>query len=733
MTKSRKQQLSLLLIFLLAFVTKASAQVPSLPHTGIPKEKDTVEVKTLDKIIIQGRYYKRYIITEPSSDLRLQSSLIETPQNVQIISSVVLKDQLAYNMNESVTRNVSGTFREDLHNGISPDIYSRGGYITAQRNGVDLRPLKKGPVADDVSIIETIEFVKGPSGLMNAISDPAGSYNVITKKPTGSTRSSVKLIKGSFGFFRGEVDLDGVFDTSNKLQYRFNLMGMNTKSFIKFDNNERLLIAPVLKYNISKNSSVILEYIYQRFNYMLLSEAQISPYGYGTLPVDFTISGPNIRPYKANDHNAFLTYENKFKKDWSFVTKISRIHNNYDGSIMWVYGRNKNNPDTLDRYFVYDAMRYDIFSAQSFLQGKFVTGKIKHSFVSGIDYNYKENSTIDTWETATTRYPLSISNPVYAPVIDNNGIGGSFVSENEIDTDLNKTNTRLSYISTHVADELAFLNNKLKMTMGIRLTQAYGSSLEYGSAPASSSDVVLTPRAGINYAFNESFSMYGLYDNSFLPQAGVAFDGTPLKPLHGRNMEVGIKKDWNRGAWNTTFSVYQIRRNRIILNDAVSNQLYQTGETESKGVEFDLRGRIAKGLNMITNYAYTDSKITKDDKNPDMVGIPTPNRVKHIHNTWINYALPIKANSGFSISAGYQFLAGRAERFSRADAQTLMDIFRVDGGIGYANGKINVQILINNIVDKKMYNTGWRNRAGDMYYWVQQAPRNYRLALTLNL
>jgi hypothetical protein len=36
-------------------------------------------------------------------------------------------------------------FGRHCTNGISPDIYSSGGYISAQRNGVDMRPLGKGP------------------------------------------------------------------------------------------------------------------------------------------------------------------------------------------------------------------------------------------------------------------------------------------------------------------------------------------------------------------------------------------------------------------------------------------------------------------------------------------------------------------------------------------------------------------------------------------------------------
>lgn len=182
---------------------------------------------------------------------------------------------------------------------------------------------------------------------------------------------------------------------------------------------------------------------------------------------------------------------------------------------------------------------------------------------------------------------------------------------------------------------------------------------------------------------------------------------------------------------STTLSFYHITRSNNIVKDPVNNDFYQSGENESKGIEFDIRGRIARGLNVIINYAYTDSKITKDDKNPAMVGMATPNRIKHIQNTWVNYELPFKALNGFSLSLGYQYMAGRAERFTSIDPQELKDFFRMDGGIAYTKKKFSVNLMVNNILDTHQYSTGWKKN--DMYYWVQLAPINYRCSVTLNL
>ncbi|MDR2272801.1 MAG: TonB-dependent receptor [Sphingobacterium sp.] len=693
---------------------------------------DTLKSLKIDEIEIISKYYKRYNPKQLSEALRLETSLLRAPQHIQVISSEIFRDQAVLNLNESATRNVSGTFREELHNGISPDIYSRGGYISAQRNGVDMRPLGKGPIADDLAIIERVEFVKGPSGFMHAISDPSGSYNVITKKPTGETKRSFDLLTGSFGLLRAALDLDGQLDKSNKLQYRLNLMGMRGNGFLQHDRNNRLLFAPSIKYKFSEQTSVTAEYIYQQLNYLLLSEAQMSPYGYGTLSRDFTITDPGIRPFVGNDHNAFLTVQHRFDKDWQLTTKLAYIRSGYNGTLFWVNGANAENKDILDRNLVYDSNKYGIFSTQAYLNGYFKTGSVGHRVITGIDINNKSSRSWDTWGTATTVYPLSITNPKYAQTVLNNGIGGDFTSENDFSSEGSKIHRQLFYISAYAMDEILLLDEKLRVSLGLRLTASKGKTNDYG-AKSNSEDVVLTPRLGINYALDQNTSLYILHDQSYLPQAGIAVDGASLKPLKGVNYELGIKRDWMDGRWNTSLSVYHIERNRLITPDPISNLIYQTGESKSRGIEFDLKGRLAKGLNAVINYAFTDSKISADEMKPENIGMATPNRVKHIHNTWLNYLLPIERLKGFTVSFGYQMLAGRTERFTSTNPVALKDIFRLDAGAGWNNDKYRLNLIVNNLLNEKMYSTAWRNGSGNMYYWVQMAPIHARLSLGINL
>lgn len=217
----------------------------------------------LETVVVTGRYYRKYNTNTVSSALRITTPLQQLSQNIQTINAAVIRDQAAFNTTDGITRNVSGIVRQEVSNNLGPNIFMRGGQISALRNGVDLTPLYRGPVPDDAAVIDRVEFIKGPSLFMNNIGDPAGSFNVMTKQPTGNKHFGFTAMVGSWDFYRLAADLDGTVGKSKRLQYRLNAMGMKSRSFVQFDFNDRLTIAPVLKYMLTSKSYVSAEYIYQ--------------------------------------------------------------------------------------------------------------------------------------------------------------------------------------------------------------------------------------------------------------------------------------------------------------------------------------------------------------------------------------------------------------------------------------------------------------------------------------
>ena len=139
-----------------------------------------------------------YKIDAPSNSLRLQSTLLETPQNIQIVTKDILRDQQVISMSDGLIRNVSGAVRLEHWGDLYTNISSRGSQIQAFRNGFNVVNSYWGPLTEDMSFVDHIEFVKGPAGFMLANGDPSGLYNVVTKKPTGQTKGEVSFTLGSF-------------------------------------------------------------------------------------------------------------------------------------------------------------------------------------------------------------------------------------------------------------------------------------------------------------------------------------------------------------------------------------------------------------------------------------------------------------------------------------------------------------------------------------------------------
>ncbi len=682
----------------------------------------------LKEVTVTSKYYKPYHLNTVSSALRLQTPLINLSQNIQEISAEVMYDQGSFNMTEGVTRNVSGVIRQEVSNNLGPNIFMRGGQISTLRNGIDLTPIYRGPVPEDAAIIDRVEFMKGPSLFMNNIGDPAGTFNVVTKQPTGTPHYSATAMLGSWNLYRLAADIDGTLDSKKKLQYRLNVMGMTSESFVKYDFNRRLLVAPVLKYQFSERTSLTAEYTYQQFGYALMSPIVMTPNGYATLPKEFTIHEPSLQPYHVEDHTAFVTFTHAFSKYWSVTARGALMRNDYEGIYMWVTGVNAADPNVLLRNPKYDLARTQVYSQQAFVNGKIKTPGLTQQILAGIDVNQKifradSYVTYDTYtdangKTQPSYYPLNINAPVYGIDIPSYQTPGGFSAGN--------TDQSIVYYSVYALDELSFLKDKLRLTLGVRYTSVQTHN-SVSAVTTSSKDQVLTPRLGLSYSLQPSLTVYALYDQTLIPQAGIRSNGESIRPLQGVNQEIGIKKDWLEGRWNTTLSVYNIHRSNIVATDP-NNALYrlQVGETHSRGVELDVVGEVLPGLNAVINYAYNDSRIDSD-VNPLLVGARTPMYVKHVQNTWLNYQLPGRNLSAFSISAGYQYQGGRGERYATAIQHRIPDFFRLDGGIGWHKKSLKVNFSVNNLLNKNLIATPWF-RSG-LYYWVPLAPINARLSI----
>ncbi len=482
----------------------------------------------------------------------------------------------------------------------------------------------------------------------------------------------------------------------------------------------------MLRYLIDERSSLTLEYTHQYAQMNVIgSNYAFSSRGYGDLPPNFTTAEPNLEPSRIHENNLLGSFEHRFNDQWQFTAQVAYIHYNQVGQSLWPWGIAPNDSLMQRGISIWDALGINQ-NGQMFVNGSVRTGGITHNFLGGIDMSHK-----DYYADWNQGGPLGDSTfNIYAPVYGQ--VPAAAIPHWDRTLDVRERGVRYhtTYQALYVQDELGFFDNKVRLTLGGRYTLTKNVNPYSGNTD----DGKFTPRAGLSVSLADQTSAYVLYDQAFLPNPGIDWQGNGFDPVTGNNLEAGLKKDWFGGRWNTVVSVYQITKNNVLTTDmehpdpTTGQFIYsrQTGQQQVKGVEVDLRGELMPNLSAVINYAYTDAVITRD-ADPAVVGSRIPGATRHIHNAWLNYHIGVGDFSGLVLSLGYQYQAGRSSWFIFDDSEAaLPDYFRLDGGISYRNERFNANLIWNNLLNDYLYSGA---PYGGTFYWQTEPLLDVRLTV----
>ena len=674
--------------------------------------------RELNEVVVIGNK-NSFKTNRVSNSLRLGSSLLETPQNIQVVTSKLINDQQIFDMLEGVTRNVSGASRVEHWDNYAR-ITMRGSNVGAFRNGMNVSTTW-GPLTEDISMVERIEFVKGPAGFMLSNGDPAGFYNVVTKKPSGRNKGEVTMSLGSFDLYRATADIDGKLTENGKLLYRINVMGQLKGSHRQFDFNNRYSIVPVLKYLIDDRTSVTLEYTHQFSEVNLIgSNYLFSKRGYADQPRTMTLAESRMPATRMLDRSLLAIFDHKLNENWKLTAQAAYFNYNQEGASLWAAGFDPNNDSLLQR----SMSSWDVLGTskmgQLFLNGEEQTGAISHKFLVGLDMSNKEY--FHDWnQYAMLGLPtFNVYKPVY---------GQGAILQVDRSKDIRERGVRYynGYTGFYVQDEMGFLEDKLRLTLAGRITQLKTGDVYSGDFKRSK----FTPRVGLSYSIDANTAAYALVDQSFMENYGVDETGRVFDPVTGTNMELGIKRDWMNGKLNSAVTVYQIKRDNVLAADPnkpnPAGGFFNT-ETrqETKGVEVDIKGQLLKGLDVIINYAFTEAKVV-DHPNKAAIGTQVAGSSRHIQNAWLNYRLDRGKLAGFGVSLGYQYQAKRSPWFVFDGTEnSLPDYFRMDGSLSYQRKNIGFNLVVNNILNKYLYSGA---PYANFFYWQAEPGTNVRFSV----
>ncbi|WP_456794073.1 TonB-dependent siderophore receptor [Bradyrhizobium sp. USDA 4506] len=606
--------------------------------------------------------------------LRSGASPLDTSQTVNVVPEQVLKDQLPRNLDDALA-NVSGVTQANTLAGTQDAVMRRG--FGDNRDGSIMRngmPLVQGRSLN--AAVESVEVLKGPASLLYGIMDPGGIVNTISKRPELYQHGSVTLLGSTYANSRtgadGTIDITGPIGDGG-LAYRFIGYGVSEDYWRNFGRHREMLVAPSLAW-YGENTTVQLNYEHREF---------ITPFDRGTAFDSVTkapLAIPATRRLDEPFNNMWGTsdlmqasVEHRLNQDWKLFAAYSYNTETFSANQLRITGVNaKTGVETRSNDGTWGSLSNASYGT-SYLQGNVWLGNIRNEVLFGGDGQYRTIYRDDLIRQATPSF--NFYNPIYGLITP----GTTVSAADSAQTD------KLGQWSLFFQDTL-HLTERFALVGGVRYMdydQLAGKGRPFITNTNVSADKVL-PLGGAIFKLTDQVSLYASYTQSLKPTSTIApltgggVIGSNIAPEEGTQWETGVKFDFNKQI-SGTLALYDIDKKNVLvsqLNATTGIVEYRTaGKVRSRGVEFDVTGRLSDNWSMIGSYGYTDARVTED---PTLAGKALQNVALNTASLYLVYDFGTTLPGRLRLGGGARYVGDRPGDAANSfvlPAYTVADVF----------------------------------------------------------
>ncbi|MGN6419754.1 MAG: TonB-dependent siderophore receptor [Pseudobacter sp.] len=684
-----------------------------------------VSGKELSEVIItSGR--NRFVKTQSPYVSKMPLRNLENPQVYTTVTQSLLQDQLNVSYADAL-KNVPGVIMQLENNSAGGTVVSRG-FPTQSflRNAV---PGIVGGGSLDPANIESIEAIKGPSGALYGASMASfgGLFNRVTKKPLDSFQARIGYTGGGFGLSRIDADVNTAINKEHTLLLRVNAAKHEEGSFQDAGFKNYIFVAPVVSYQISERTKLILETEYKKekansFYRLFVDGAYTtgirSP---KDLKMDFNkrFIGDDIF-ITTTTANFFAELQHRFSDTWSSRTTYSYLSSDASGANGYLSMKAGN--DSLIRNMTYtEFSKTYANNIQYNLTGDFRIGKMRNRLLIGADiYNVTTKSS----SPGTIAFDVvSGSKPGAAYTVLNRA------SLHERVKGLTYTRSRAlqNQYSAYIQDVLNITDNLLAMaSVRVDYFENPGTrNITKDTTTGKYDQTTVSPKFGLVYQIiPNQLSLFGNYSNGFQNTAPVLQpDGnfTDFKPSQANQWEAGIKAELINGKLTGSISYYDIKVTDITRPDFPDRPAFtvQNGTQYSRGIEADITAMPFRGFHAIAGYAYNKSKLTKstvalEGFRPGSAG------PEHLANLWLSYRVPSGNLKGFGAGLGGNYAGENIVNVSTTALYTLPAFTTINASVSYEQSKYRLIVKADNITNKD-YFVGWSTTIPQMPFRLSAA------------
>lgn len=576
---------------------------------------DDAQVRDNDDVIVNGVRER----ATGDSGAKTPTPLIALPQAVTVIDEAELLRRNAQSINQALgyvagvapnqRGNVATRYDQLYIRGFTPGVYMDG------------MRLLGGPYSSpqiDFHLVDRVDIIKGPASVLYGNSTPGGLVNLTSKVPYREAGGRIELAAGNFDLLRSSIDVNQPLDRDGTLLFRVIAGAERSDGFVALTRNRRYYARPMLTFAPDDATSVTLILNYQR-DPEAASYSGVPVYGsalpspLGALPVDLNVSEPAYEAFDRTQKSATILFRHQLNDalTWTTNARYLDIDLHYR-QIYLSFNANAN----LDANGNTDLSRitrggggadeaFRTITIDNRLAAELATGPVRHTLLAGLDWQNNRGSNDQAFATGTSANPaINIPNlDLYAPVYGRNLPSSDLLLFPGVTRGFRKTDQ----VGVYAQDQIAIGGLNL-IASGRYDWYSTLSRNRVSGAVTRLSQTAFTGRVGALYETKWGLSPFASYSESFEPQTGTAFDGTPFVPVTGRQYEAGLKYQPRGTNALFTLSAFDLRRQNATVPDPVNIGFsIQAGEVKVRGVELDGRGDIAPGVSVTVAGSYTDA------------------------------------------------------------------------------------------------------------------------------
>jgi len=661
------------------------------------------EAVYLNPFAVHSSKMEPYFVPSASSATKTETPLLDLPQTVNVVPRDLFSLQGARSIEDALL-NVAGV-SPSVGDGQRDQVYIRG--LSAQYDQYLDGVRDEATYFRDLSNIDRIEVLEGPSAVLYGHGSAGGLVNRISRLPTAAAIGDIGTTYGSWDQRRVELDAGGPLG-SVPPTYRFDAAGEKSGGFRDQYFLQRYHLSPSIAWQAAPDTRILAQFDY--LNDLRLDDlgipALVGPPGSGfpgvapAVPIGSYYGAPNSFDHdyvRADVDTATITLDHDFGRGVSLHEVFRGEHYTLDRNNMLptgvflpaggVYTGNLRSVwvQRSQRHFL--RFENDLFD-QFETTWKAAAAGVDHCFLVGLEVGRQSAG----GNTAQYNAPaVALVDPVLTDV-----------PAGTAPASLSSTAARADTAGLYLQDQLTF-SQHWKALAGVRLDY-YEVSQQNRLAPFNqigSLSHTISPRVGIVYEPAPDLSIYGTISQSFSPAAGdgisTAANTSALAPLKATNFEVGVKKSLLDDSLSATAALFQLTRD-ITETNPVTNLMAASGRQRSRGLDLVLAGRISARWSVSASYELLDpvivdggldsGKVLLNGKMPALV----PRNGASVYSTF-------DLGHGFGIGGGAVCMGGR---FTSNDDSVTLPAFAVINAVAYyRHGRWEARLNCNNVLDHR--------------------------------